>query len=256
MIAIQVSKYIAQNNAPWAWPYHFIRGLYYQIYKRLLVKPMIKKLFNGKKIRLYSDCPISSQFFYTKIPDKKEIHQLRNACWAKTTFIDIGANIGAYSVMLMDKVDNLIAFEPDQKSFQRLKDNMQLNKDANTCIEQMALSHYQGQGQFSKTSAQPTNRLLAPDDDGILVQVTTLDHYASQYELPMSQEYVLKIDVEGEELNMLKGANSFLKNYQVKGILIESFPDCYPKVSKFLENLGYEMKVISHHNYWAQKREN
>lgn len=248
MKASKVSKYITQNNPPWRWPYQFVKGAGYQLYKRAVAKPLKIKLFNGKHIRLYPDCPISSQFFYTPIPDRKEIELLRTVARG-AIFIDIGANIGAYSVMLSDLTAKIIAFEPDETSYHRLRDN--LSSNTNASVEKMALSSYQGQGQFSNSKASPTNRLLGPHEKGVLVQVTTLDHYADTFQLPIEGQYVLKIDVEGEELQTLKGAKFFLQTYAVSGILFESFEDNLPHVEAFLNEVGYKIQHVSHHNYWA-----
>lgn len=248
----KVTKYITENNPAWRWPYQFIKGVGFQVYKRTVAKPLTTKLFNGKRIRLYPDCPISSQFMYTPIPDKREIDVLRKHAKG-ATFIDIGANIGGYSVMLSDVVSNIIAFEPDETSFHRLKDNVTLSGTL-AHIEQMAVSNYIGQGQFSKTKAKPTNRLLSPHEEGVLVQVTTLDHYADKYQLPLESKYILKIDVEGEELQTLKGAKFFLQTYDITGILLESFPEQFIKVKAYLEDLGFKIEKIEHHNYWATQQ--
>lgn len=249
----QVSKFITKNNPPWAWPFRFVYGLFYQLLKRSRHKPITTKLFNGKTIKLYPDCPVSSQFIYTSIPDKQEIMKLRSSSKPQTTFLDIGANMGAYSVMLFDCVNRIIAFEPDDTSFARLKDNVESNAGAEVNLEKVALSNYVGQGKFSNFAADPTNKLLNSDDDGVLVTVTTLDDYALKAKLASDRPYILKIDVEGEELKVLQGARNFLNRFPIEGILFESFESQIPMVREFLEKLGYCVTRISHHNYWASK---
>lgn len=252
MKASEVSKYIAKNNPPWRWPYQALKGLGYQVFKKALAKPITIRLFNGKRIRLYPDCPTSHQFFYTNIPDKKEIEVLRTH-GKGATFIDVGANIGSYSVMLGDVVDRIIAFEPDETAYYRLRDNLHMN-GLKADIEQMALSNYRGQSQFSKSRGLPTNSLLNPHEDGVLVQVSTLDHYADKFNLPIEPKYLLKIDVEGEELQVLKGAKFFLQTYAIVGILIEVQAEHLEQVKQFIHPLGFNLTCISNDHYWATQK--
>ena len=251
MIAVQVSKFITQNNPFWAWPYRFMLGVGYQLYKRTVQKPVLKKLFNGKFIKLYPDCHVSSEFVYTQIPDKKEIMRLRRAMKSNTTFMDIGANIGAYSVLLADKTEKIIAFEPDEGSFSRLKENLSLNQGLDFQVEKIALSNYVGEGKFSDLDAKTTNKLVSDDETGVVVKVTTLDEYASTMNLSKDKSYLLKIDVEGAELETLQGARDFLTTYLISGILFESFDERFPLVKPYLESLGFQIERIAHHNYWA-----
>ena len=260
MSVAQVSRYIVQNNPVWAWPARFMMGFGYQLHKRLIRKSFVKTLFNGMRIRIYPNCPISSQFMYANKPDSVEIDLLRRHCTSSTYFLDIGANMGAYSVMLLDKTERIVAFEPDPTSSERLENNFKLNQARTPKVERLALSNYVGEGLFSQEQGSPSNQLLSDNkghplqeqNKGQPVQVTTLDQYAKQH-LNLDAPFVIKLDVEGEEIRVIEGAKTFLQKANIQGLLFESFPDNYSEVELQLKNLGFKITHINHHNYWASK---
>ncbi len=248
MSALAVPKYIMANNPFWVWPLKLIQACVFQVKKRMMGQPFTKSLFNGTTIKLYPDCPISSAFVYADIPDKDEIMALRAYCQDTTGFIDIGANLGAYSVLLSDRVQALEAFEPDPTSHQRLSSNLSSNQ-LNARAHQLALSDFVGTASFSDTQGQPTNHLLDNNEAGTTVKVTTLDTIKSEFNHEL--DYIMKIDVEGFELQVLKGGESFFNEFRVKAVLFESFPEHYKSVEAWFIAHGFQVRHISHHNYLA-----
>lgn len=111
-----IIKYIIQKNRGLYIFKYLVLGFIFQIFKRVTKSIVSKKIFNGKKIFLYPNCNVSSMYTYTDIPDKQEIGILRNLLKngedRREVFLDIGANIGSYSVSMMDLCDEIIAFEP------------------------------------------------------------------------------------------------------------------------------------------------
>ena len=256
---LTVLKYIwNKNNGIYKIKYLFI-GMSFQIFKRLSKKIISKTIFNGKKMFLYPNCNVSSMYAYTDIPDKDEILLLRkfanqNNCHkhGKTVFLDIGANIGSYSISMIDVCDSVIAFEPHPYTSKRCKMNFLLNNLDETLVKQLALSDSIGRVHFSDYGGSSTVNHIIATGGGIEVQVTTLDKFAIDNNLLQNDRYIIKIDVEGFEEQVLIGGTNFFTQYNVQAIVFECFSQ--NRVFDILKTYGFtEIKKLSENNYCATK---
>lgn len=144
--------------------------------------------------------------------------------------LDIGANIGYYTLLMADLVgDNgkVFAFEPEPYNFELLRKNIEINTCKNVILEKKAISN------CNKRS----NLYLSRDNTGmhrlneskycekhIEVDVVKLDDFFRNDELINKIKFI-KIDVEGSELDVLQGMESILeKNNQIT-ILLEFIPE-------------------------------
>jgi len=166
-------------------------------------------------------------------------------------FLDIGSNIGSYSVSMMDLCDDIIAFEPHPFTSKRSKMNFLLNNVDESKVKQLALSNEVGKIHFSDYGGSSTiNHII--DSGGIEVKVTTLDKFAEDNHFSVNDNYIIKVDVEGFEQQVFEGGKNFLTNFNIKGIVFE----CFSKDGVFnvLKNYGYNnIKKLSENNYFATK---
>jgi FkbM family methyltransferase len=168
-------------------------------------------------------------------------------------FIDVGANIGTISIPLALKRPDIkiVSFEASQKLFQILKNNIQLNNIENILIENYGvfdkdgeILNFQndltffGKGKVSTDSVVGLNQITS-------VESITLDSY-----FPDKIHGVLKIDVEGAELNVLKGFQRHLKTNDLI-IIYEDWEDTFSndmqtsiETSQFLNNLGFDLSYL------------
>lgn len=135
-------------------------------------------------------------------------HFLRPGC----TAVDIGASIGVYTVLLARLVGptgTVYAFEPDPSSFTLLERNVQLNRCQNVICRQSAIGDMQTESSLIGTAGNPGDTHLSnePDYHGeSLVRVLTLDEQIGRF----SQVDFMKIDVQGMEPSVLRGARALL----------------------------------------------
>lgn len=256
---LNVLKYIwNKNNGICKIKYLFI-GMSFQIFKRLSKKIISKTIFNGKNIFLYPNCNVSSMYAYTDIPDREEILLLRefakqNNCQkcGKTIFLDIGANIGSYSISMIDVCDSVIAFEPHPYTSKRYKMNFLLNNLNETLVKQLALSDSIGSVHFSDYGGSSTVNHIIKTEDGIEVQAITLDKFIVDNNFAQDNRYIVKIDVEGFEEQVLKGGRNFFTQYNIQAIVFECFSQ--NRVFDILKTYGFtEIKKLSENNYCATK---
>lgn len=246
--------YIIKNNPWYSWPWRFLQAFTYQLTKRWAQTIYTKKLFNGKKIFLFPQSPVSSAFVYAPYPDQKEIRLLRALADDKTIFIDVGANIGAYSILLADKVKAAYAFEAHPETANCCKMNFLLNQLPESYVVTMALSNTCEDKYFSNfTHASPINSLVKTSENAIKVPAITLDHFSMQQQFDPTLNYLLKVDVEGFEWEVLQGARDFLQNFSVKGILLEAFDDQPTPLTAWLQELGYRTQYLGNNNMLAYR---
>lgn len=196
-------------------------------------------------------------FAYTDVPDKKEISILRNLVSKndvdcdKTVFLDIGSNIGSYSVCMMDVCHKIIAFEPHPFTAKRCKMNFLLNNSDESNVQQLALSNEVGKIHFSDFGGSSTVNHIV-ESGGIEVSVSTLDNFAKENDFTKDMSYILKVDVEGYEKQVFEGGKEFLTSYGIRGIVFECFSK--NEVFEVLRGYGYkDIKKLSENNYFATK---
>ncbi|MFH1226417.1 MAG: FkbM family methyltransferase [Planctomycetota bacterium] len=120
-------------------------------------------------------------------------------------FYDVGANVGYYSLLASKYVEasgSVVAFEPLPQNLEYLSSHARLNKLSNLTIIPMALSDHSGKDKFSyKEDASSCH--ITPEGN-IEVSVTTLDKLLK--EEPILLPNIIKVDIEGAEIDFLKGA--------------------------------------------------
>ncbi len=143
-------------------------------------------------------------------------------------FIDVGANIGAWSKLFLSKMANPqkgILFEPSQLALACLNDNLQQAiKDNIVEIVQSAVCEKAGTMDFyMEESAGETSSLISKHSNSkarkITVTTTTIDAEVAKHKLKFID--FLKIDAEGYDLNVLRGAENCLINKTVGVIQFE-----------------------------------
>lgn len=134
-------------------------------------------------------------------------------------FIDVGANVGAYTVLAANVVgSNVIAFEPVPSTYQRLLDQVYLNRIGSLVdVKNCGVSDRPGVLRFT-TKLDTVNRVsvTSSSEDTIEVEVVALDSV-----VPEGKLCLLKVDVEGFEAAVLNGARRLLASGNVLAMVVE-----------------------------------
>lgn len=147
---------------------------------------------------------------------------------AGEVFLDVGANIGWHSMLMARKYPNsqVFSFEPEPDNINLLQYNIQRNGLSNVEVIPKAASFEEGEQKFYLYPDKNAGRhSLLPINKGkvITVPLTTLDHFIKERGLSPKRIKLIKIDVEGYELNVLRGAKSLLGTVPL--ILLEFSPE-------------------------------
>lgn len=215
-------------------------GMFSAYYKWVIARTLSSA---GPAVACTSDTQVSgwlnfSEYwsFHQGIPKSEKFLMercLNSASQERTVAIDIGANVGLFTVALASlRYSEVHAFEPVPQTFARLKanaaNNQLLEKIRLNC---MAVGAEEGFIEFQIFENSPAiNRFVSfssHKEPNILtatqnVTVTTLDKYCEEHQIDKVD--FLKIDVEGMEPLVIQGANKLLQQKRISTILIEICP--------------------------------
>lgn len=173
---------------------------------------------------------------------------LQELLQAGSTFFDVGANVGFYSLVLARRRPELrvVAFEPNPKVHRLLEGNVAVNEFRQITCEPLALSDADGTATLF-LSESDHSASLRPDFEAepsgrLEVPTLTLDTYLDRLQLPLSSRLVIKIDAEGNESAVLAGARQTLASVKPDMVVEVCQPGQRPP---FLTGLGYRAYSIT-----------
>lgn len=204
----------------------------------------------GASVTVHPRENVGSDIFHYGIFDRivpEAIYRLaEEGEWA----MEVGANIGQNCSLMAYRTGprgRVIAFEPHPEIFQELKSNLALWPEkirASIQLENVALGETSGEAWLGDGSDFDHNRgsasLCDPETTSgrtFKVNLRRLDEY-----LPESAKVgVCKIDVEGHELSVLKGASRALGRGAIRDLIFEDFTDMPSPVGTFLQEHRYTL---------------
>jgi FkbM family methyltransferase len=163
--------------------------------------------------------------------------------------LDIGANLGIWSLLAAKRGARVHAFEPVPEMVARLRHHARLSGAALT-IHPFALGAEAGSLPFfaardGNTGASSFARRSVEDEE-IRVPVETLDGYVERHGIPHAR--MLKVDVEGAEILVFRGARKLLSSghapsvfFEVDEELCARFGTTPQEVKQFLVDCGYRI---------------
>ena len=165
---------------------------------------------------------------------------------------DVGANVGFYTLLAAELVGlggSVIAFEPLPRNLGYLRRHVQLNRLQHVRIMDAAVSDRQGEAFFEPEQSPSMGHLAA--QGSIRVRTVALDGLLAAEGVPLPD--VIKIDVEGAELEVLKGAHNILSASNDISILIEVHhldenKNLFEEIMKLLKNYGFKLKFERIHD--------
>lgn len=197
-----------------------IRFLKWQIGSRLVGNAVAFEWLNGTKFLVKNGETGLTGNIYTGLHEFEEMAFLLHVLLSEDLFIDVGANVGSYTILASGVVGaNSVSFEPVPSTFERLQQNIWIN-NLNDKVDLINKGVGSTQGQIAFTCDNDTmNHALAANetcDNSILVEVTTLDTI-----LANQSPFLMKIDVEGYETLVLDGASEVLRKDSLQAVIME-----------------------------------
>jgi FkbM family methyltransferase len=161
-----------------------------------------------------------------------EIEFLMQFC--KGVVYDIGANIGTHTLAFARKAEHVYSFEPQRLTYYTLCANLLLNNVFNVTPHNFALGSFSGT--IPMWTPDPTTRNasagIAVGEGQSTVGIITLDA------LGLPTPYFIKIDVEGHELEVLRGAQKTLVGVSFVYVEIHT-EELIAPISELMSALGF-----------------
>lgn len=136
---------------------------------------------------------------------------------------DVGANVGLYTREFLERgVRHVVAFEPSPDAIAALRERHGTDRSRVTLV-QAALSDRSGTIDFAATGASPTNRIaVGPSShSGGVIKVAAMRADQARERLGLPMPNVVKIDVEGFELEVIEGFGDLLERAELRVLFTE-----------------------------------
>ncbi len=193
-------------------PRALLRAIGYQAQGRLLGRRSVARL--GERSWLVVDLHRTSaaMALYANPPDLPEMLAWRQALRCGGLFIDVGANVGTYTIWAAELGAEVIALEPADDTFALLRENIELNGYQVTAVRAAAGDHC-GTARF--TAGRDAGNSLDPAGP-VEARLVTVDSL-------IGDRYVtgMKVDVEGFEIDVLRGCERALADRRIGLIQLE-----------------------------------
>jgi len=182
------------------------------------------------------DRTLSATLWSEGVWEKTQTEQLLEQLSPGDTFVDVGANIGYYTVLAARKVGpqgRVFAFEPDPESFALLQRNVERNALSQVVVENKAAGAEKGKLElFLSTANRGDHRIYDPGGGrpSVEVAVVRLDDYFAQAGGPL---HAMKIDTRGAECTILDGMTTLLDSHTELSLVLAYYPG-------FVRAMGYQ----------------
>ncbi|MDJ1175405.1 FkbM family methyltransferase [Roseofilum capinflatum] len=220
--------------------------------------PIQTKLFNNMRIKVdWNDLGVGFKIYHNGVYEKNTVQIISQLLKPGDIFMDAGAHCGQYTLIASRSVGEtgqVHSFEPDPETFKLLSKSVQLNNLANVYLNQLALSSQEGIRHlyFASSHCTGASSLSTPytySDVNCEVKCTTIDSYIHQNKV--EEVDFLKIDIEGHEIDALKGGNLLFSSKNSPIIITEFneqtqnyFGSTCKDLAEFLINRKYELYII------------
>jgi FkbM family methyltransferase len=211
-----------------------VRLCMWQLWRKLPRAGAIAQLSEGERLW----CPPWSHLAaaWVSVGDHEaELPFVRTLLRPEDTFVDVGANIGVYTVVAALRGARVLAFEPNANARGMLSANLALNRvEDRVEVLPFALADFSGPARFT-TDLESSNHLqTTPEANCEVVEVRELDALVK----PARQVTLVKIDAEGFDEAVLRGARGTLERERPV-VIVETWAGAH-SLRLFLGELGYE----------------
>jgi FkbM family methyltransferase len=195
------------------------RFIFYQASKIFNPYPIVYAFTDKAKLIIEKGMTGATGNIYCGLHEFEDMGFLLHFLRPGDLFIDVGANVGSYTVLASAHIGcETIAFEPVPSTFERLQNNISINH-----IEQIAKAFNLGigakKGELKFTTDFDTVNHVATEDEEAITTNVYMESLDSV--LAGRNPILIKIDVEGFEKQVLEGSRDLLTKESLSAIIIE-----------------------------------
>lgn len=191
----------------------------WQLSSRLLPYPILFQFMEHSQLIIRRGMTGATGNLYCGLDEFEDMGFLLHYLKKEDLFVDIGANIGSYTVLAGSEVGcDVISIEPNPQTFNRMEDNIFINRiESKVKRLNIGLGSKEGNVDFSD-GLDTVNHVLAPGEKvkTISIKISSLDTV-----LKDKSPALIKVDVEGYEQEVFLGAKESLSIPTLNAIIVE-----------------------------------
>lgn len=218
---------------------------YYARHYRLAKDPnvIVHQLDGTLSFQLDRRAQMSNLIYWYGVQGISELMVLKRRARPTDVFIDVGANIGVFTLLMAQQVPQgkVIAFEPSPVNYASIVENTKLNQLDNVIALNCGLSDTPGELPLYVADEEQTQT----NCNATLLKGGVFTHLAGMVELRVLDEVLptlniervdlMKIDTEGAELQVLRGARQTLEQYR---------PSIVIEINQMFNDAGYDVEEV------------
>jgi len=192
----------------------------WQFAQKILQKPVLMPFVESSVFLVSKGMTGATGNIYNGLHEFEEMGFLLHFLKKEDVFFDVGANVGSYTILSSKVIGaTSCSFEPSPDTFKHLENNIFLNQiDKKALIFNQGVGAEKGNMQFSINQDTINHIVVDEKEESISIKITTLDqHIEEQKMIPA----LIKIDVEGFETEVIRGADSLLLNHTLQAVIME-----------------------------------
>jgi FkbM family methyltransferase len=195
-------------------------------------------------------------YFFREYEKSEAAFLLKHVC-ASDTCVDVGANIGFYTLLFARSASAgfVHAFEPVTLNYHVLNINVLMNGFTNVSLNNCAVGDQAGSAELYVTEDGGFASLIDTGRRRVVsreqTRIVTLDHYLLQ--LGGAKVDVLKVDAEGAELRVIEGAEALLSDRDRKPhlVMLELYEPMLAQFGTSIEEIDRKMQSHGYRSYVA-----
>jgi len=215
------------------------------------IKHAFKILFSGIMVKIRSGPLIGKRWIITSggrfIQGNQESYKTEaflKYFKKEEVFFDIGAHIGYFSAIaavLNDGSSGIYAFEPRPMNARFFRKHMKANNLQNVKLFEAAVGDTDGEVCFDANHGSATGHVSK--NGKLRVKQVSIDKMVKAGIIPAPG--FIKIDVEGGEIEVLKGLINVISSSRPKMIVATHNPECHNYVVDFLKRCNYNFEILN-----------
>jgi len=189
-------------------------------------------IMNGKSEPYQGDLDVVKKYL--------SLHPEKN-----NTYIDVGAHIGVTVCAYSKYYKNVIGYEVTEINFEYLQKNVEINNLSNVSIKNIGIYSQNCIGNVYKQEIENSGTFYFKPEENVTILCTTIDEECIKYNIKNVD--FIKIDTEGSELHVLKGAKQTIELYnplieiEVNGLSEKVYNISENDIFLYLKELKYTL---------------